>query len=66
MYNYGSPRVGNRAFARLFDSLVPDAFRVRNMRYIIMAWEMRLEDSSPLCENVEGYTVSPWFHDIIL
>ena len=28
MYNYGSPRVGNSAFADLFDKLVPDGFRV--------------------------------------
>ncbi|CAM9427194.1 unnamed protein product [Chrysoparadoxa australica] len=30
MYNYGSPRVGNRAFKQLFDSSVPDAFRAVN------------------------------------
>lgn len=28
MYNYGSPRVGNRNFAQLFDRIVPDGFRV--------------------------------------
>lgn len=29
-YNYGSPRVGNRAFAAEFDRLVPNAWRVAN------------------------------------
>jgi hypothetical protein len=28
--NYGSPRVGNRAFARKFNELVPNAFRIVN------------------------------------
>ena len=28
MYNFGSPRVGNRAFADLYDQRVPDSFRV--------------------------------------
>jgi len=28
MYNFGSPRVGNSAFAELFDKQVPDGFRV--------------------------------------
>ena len=28
MYNYGSPRVGNKAFARDFDHRVPDAWRL--------------------------------------
>lgn len=30
MVNYGSPRVGNRSFARNFNRLVPNAFRVVN------------------------------------
>ena len=30
MYNYGSPRVGNRTFAREFNRLVPNAWRVVN------------------------------------
>ena len=30
MYNYGSPRVGNRAFVRRFNRAVPDAVRVIN------------------------------------
>lgn len=29
-YNYGSPRVGNKAFAEEFDRLVPNAWRVAN------------------------------------
>ena len=28
MYNYGSPRVGNRAFSQGFNAVVPDGFRV--------------------------------------
>jgi hypothetical protein len=28
LYNFGSPRVGNRAFATLFNRLVPNAFRI--------------------------------------
>jgi hypothetical protein len=28
MYNFGSPRVGNGAFAQLFNRLIPDSFRV--------------------------------------
>jgi Lipase (class 3) len=28
--NYGSPRVGNRAFATIFNKLVPNAFRIVN------------------------------------
>ena len=31
MYNFGSPRVGNRRFAEIFDDLVPDAWRIVNM-----------------------------------
>jgi predicted lipase len=27
MYNFGSPRVGNRFFAILYNHLVPDSFR---------------------------------------
>ena len=30
MINFGSPRVGNKAFAKSFDSLVPNAWRVVN------------------------------------
>lgn len=30
MYNYGSPRVGNAAFARTYDQCVPDSWRVTN------------------------------------
>ncbi|KAK4530730.1 hypothetical protein CCYA_CCYA05G1587 [Cyanidiococcus yangmingshanensis] len=30
MYNFGSPRVGNAVFARTFNELVPDAYRVVN------------------------------------
>ncbi|CAN0111908.1 unnamed protein product [Ectocarpus sp. 12 AP-2014] len=30
MYNFGSPRVGNKAFAKLYDSFVGDSFRVVN------------------------------------
>ncbi|CAM9555140.1 unnamed protein product [Pylaiella littoralis] len=30
MYNFGSPRVGNRAFAQLYDSYVGDSFRIVN------------------------------------
>ncbi|CAN0549541.1 unnamed protein product, partial [Ectocarpus sp. 12 AP-2014] len=30
MYNFGSPRVGNKAFAELYDSFVGDSFRVVN------------------------------------
>ena len=30
MYNYGSPRVGNRAFVACFNRLVPDSIRVIN------------------------------------
>ncbi|EFN50817.1 hypothetical protein CHLNCDRAFT_141758 [Chlorella variabilis] len=29
-YNYGSPRVGNKAFAEQFDALVPNTWRVAN------------------------------------
>ncbi len=28
LYNFGSPKVGNGAFVRLFDAKIPDAFRV--------------------------------------
>lgn len=28
MYNFGSPRVGNSAFAEFFDKHVPDGFRI--------------------------------------
>ncbi len=28
MYNFGSPRVGNRIFSQIFNSIVPDSFRV--------------------------------------
>ena len=30
MYNYGSPRVGNRAFCESFNKLVPDSIRIIN------------------------------------
>lgn len=30
LINFGSPRVGNRAFARQFNALVPNAFRIVN------------------------------------
>jgi hypothetical protein len=30
MYNYGSPRVGNAAFAQEYNDLVPDSFRLVN------------------------------------
>jgi hypothetical protein len=30
MYNYGCPRVGNAAFARAYDTAVPDSWRVTN------------------------------------
>lgn len=30
MYNYGSPRVGNKRFARKFNELVPNAYRIVN------------------------------------
>jgi hypothetical protein len=30
MYNYGSPRVGNKEFAEQFDAAVPDAWRIVN------------------------------------
>ena len=35
MYNYGSPRVGNAAFARAYDSSVPDSWRVTNRLDVI-------------------------------
>lgn len=35
MYNYGSPRVGNSAFARRFKELVPDAWRVHNVDDVV-------------------------------
>lgn len=28
MYNFGSPRVGNRCFSQFYNSMIPDAFRV--------------------------------------
>ncbi len=30
MISFGSPRVGNHGFARLFDKMCPDAFRICN------------------------------------
>lgn len=35
MYNYGSPRVGNAAFACAYDKCVPDSWRVTNRLDII-------------------------------
>lgn len=35
MYNYGSPRVGNAAFARAYDRSVPDSWRVTNRLDVI-------------------------------
>lgn len=35
MYNYGSPRVGNAAFARAYDKSVPDSWRVTNKLDVI-------------------------------
>ncbi|CAN0263726.1 unnamed protein product [Laminaria digitata] len=35
MYNFGSPRVGNRAFAKLYDRFVGDSFRVVNNKDIV-------------------------------
>ena len=35
MYNYGSPRVGNMAFVKRFNRLVPDAWRVYNARDLV-------------------------------
>lgn len=28
MYNYGSPKVGNWVFSQMYNSLVPDSFRI--------------------------------------
>lgn len=35
MYNYGSPRVGNKMFAQKYNSLVKDSWRIVNRRDII-------------------------------
>lgn len=35
MYNFGSPRVGNSAFVRRYNSLVPDSWRVLNPRDMV-------------------------------
>ena len=35
VYSYGAPRVGNPAFAQLFDSLIPDCYRVVNDQDIV-------------------------------
>lgn len=37
MYNYGSPRVGNKPFADAFAELVPDAWRVHNAADVVAA-----------------------------
>ena len=34
-YTYGSPRVGNAQFARLYDQIVPHCFRVVNQRDVV-------------------------------
>ncbi len=35
MYNYGSPRVGNAAYARLHNAAVPDSWRITNRLDVI-------------------------------
>ena len=35
MYNYGSPRVGNAAFARTYNAAIPDSWRVTNKLDVI-------------------------------
>ena len=35
MYNYGSPRVGNAAFARAYDESVPNSWRITNKLDVI-------------------------------
>ena len=35
MYNYGSPRVGNAAFAGAYNATVPDSWRVTNRLDVI-------------------------------
>ena len=35
MYNYGSPRVGNAAFARAYDESVPNSWRISNKLDVI-------------------------------
>ncbi|PNW87796.1 hypothetical protein CHLRE_01g002400v5 [Chlamydomonas reinhardtii] len=35
LYSYGAPRVGNKAFAEVFDRLVPDTWRITNANDIV-------------------------------
>ena len=35
MYTYGAPRVGNKAFAALFNAAVQDSWRVTNSKDIV-------------------------------
>lgn len=35
LYNFGSPRVGNSAFVRRYNRLVPDSWRVLNPRDMV-------------------------------
>ena len=35
MYNYGSPRVGNAAFARAYNQSVPNSWRITNKLDVI-------------------------------
>jgi predicted lipase len=37
MYNFGSPRVGNKQFAEQFAELVPDSWRVHNENDVVAA-----------------------------
>eukprot|EP01065_Artemidia_motanka_P017867 TRINITY_DN21267_c0_g1_i1.p1 TRINITY_DN21267_c0_g1~~TRINITY_DN21267_c0_g1_i1.p1 ORF type:complete len:1646 (+),score=434.82 TRINITY_DN21267_c0_g1_i1:63-4940(+) len=42
VYTYGSPRVGNRTFAKIYDSIIPDTFRVVNQSDLIstLPWSL--------------------------
>jgi predicted lipase len=50
LYNFGSPRVGNRHFALLFNTWVPNCFRVGNVVIVFMVayivtWCMYMQSS---------------------
>lgn len=59
MYNFGAPRVGNGAFAREYNSLNNNSFRVVNQNDIVSRLPRGQNASILLNYEVNPYDISP-------
>ena len=64
MYNFGSPRVGNREFAVLFNSLVDNSFRIKTSNDIVPMLPSETVFSRKYT-HVKGHTVIHYDGDVV-